>query len=203
MATSSITVTDALTGLEVATESFTEDALSKHIQRVSPDRRRNNPAKIYSILLTLTGSASAAANIGGLRKLNANPDCYIKRIFVILTHAAAGVGVPIRAYRAATVAGGSQIAVADIPKLDTAAANTTLEVRTGAVTGTKANQPFTGGGGMEVVTTLQTGSLYELFRSYSQEEDLRLTADEGIIFDMALAGDVDDRYLVGVTYEEK
>lgn len=177
-------------------------ATAEYVQSTRNDLTLNATPKRYMISLSLPGVATAGTNICGLRKLNANADVYITYVRVDIYGAAAFTSVPIRFYRGTTVAGGTQITAADIPKLDTAAGDATLEVRTGAVTGTKANQVLfhgsalanlaAGGGGMgtEYTASIETGMRW------------RLTADEGIIVDMSVIGDTDTRYLVTFQWEE-
>lgn len=155
----------------------------------------------YQICLILTGSNSVGTNLAGLRKQNADADVYITRISVILNHVAAGAGAPIGIWRASSVAGGSQVTAADIPKKNTAVSNATLEVRTGAVTGSKANQMLDALGGMTVTTTLMSGPQY-LWQAWDISDFIRLTGDEGIIIDQRGTGDADDRYYVTISWEE-
>jgi hypothetical protein len=172
------------------------------IGRVKVDQSKNAVPKRYQIALNLPGT-TVNTNIGGLRKQSANAVVRIKRLEVVLAHAAAGIGNPITFWRATTVAGGSAITAADVPKKDTNAADATLEVRTGAVTGTKANQAIWRTGGNQVVTTLQAGPQY-VWQSADLGDDIVLRGDEGIIIDQSpLAGDADDRYLVNIFWEEE
>lgn len=202
MGTGSITTTDQTSGAEVATRTVSEDSQTKHIQRVQQDGRLNSPAKRYLITLALTGAA-AGTNLGGLRKANANPDVYIHRIKVTQYQAAASTAsAPLFLRRAITVAGGTQVTAADIPKLDSAAGNATLEVRTGAVTGTEAAQrmlafmgsPTQAAGGGAGPDEFDSGN--DIARA------IRLTGDEGLIFENELASDTDIRYLVTIEWEE-
>jgi hypothetical protein len=169
------------------------------------DWRRNAIPKRYSITVTLTpGAATAGTNLFGLRKLNANADCHILRIRVHVYHAAAGVACVLGWRRATPVAAGSQVTAADIPKHDTSAGNATLEVRTGAVTGTEANQfilihpahttaaPASGVGSPWI----------DEWRANDRAGSIRLTGDEGLILEQTTAGDTDNRYVVMVEWEE-
>jgi len=161
--------------------------------------------KRYSIVSILTGAVAANTNIMGLRKLLANNDAYIIRIRVHVYHAAAGVATVLAWRRATTVAGGALTAAADIPKLDTSAANATLEVRTGAVTGTKAAQYIiTHPAHTTAAPAAGVGSPWiDEWVPPDKGGRIRLTGDEGLILDQQTAGDVDNRYHILVEWEEE
>ena len=172
-------------------------------ETVSIDNRFNDPPKRYSIGLIFNGSTTLSTNLAGFRKQSANAVCRIYRISVILTHAAAGLGHPISLWRAASVAAGSQVTAADIPMKDTNAGNATLEVRTDAVTGTKANQRLLMLGGNPVTTAGVAGPHY-VWESVDISDHIVLRGDEGLIFDQSpIAGDADDRYMVTIEWEEE
>jgi hypothetical protein len=204
--TGAITVTDQPTGVETATVLVpAEDTVAKHIQRVALDHRMNAPAKRYLTTVVLTpGAAAAGTNLLGLRKLNANADVYIHRIVVTEFHSAAAVSTPTGWKRATTVAAGAPVAAADLPKLDTGAGNATLEVRTGAVTGTKAAQYLlTHEAPATAAPAAATGGGYRSeWVAWDLADRLRLTGDEGLILDLQAAGDVDTRYHVTIGWEE-
>lgn len=170
------------------------------------DWRRNSTPKRYSISLILTpGAAAALTNLMGLRKQAANADVYIIRLRVTVFHAAAGVAATFGFKRATTVAGGTLIAAADVPKLDTSAANATLEVRTGAVTfGAEAAQYIlTGPAHTTAAPAAGVGSSFDWeWRANDRAGSIRLTGDEGIIMENITAGDVDNRFYVTVEWEE-
>lgn len=170
------------------------------------DFRRNSTPKKYMITVVLTpGAATAGTNLMGVRKQNANADCYISRIICHEYHSAASVSAPIGWKRATTVAGGSQVTAADIPKLDTAAANATLEVRTGAVTvGAEGNQYLlTHEAPATAAPAAATGGGYRSeWVAYDRSEMIRLTGDEGLILELQAAGDTDARYHVTLVWEE-
>lgn len=184
---------------------------SEYVYATRNDFTLNATPKRYMISITLTGSITAGTNLGGLRKLNANSDVYITFINCEIVTGAANTAInlaPIAFKRASSVAAGSQITAADIPELDSATGAANLEVRTGAVTGTKANQPiwipgfyapnigaggaaiWHGGSGAQYVATIETGMRW------------RLTADEGIIIEQYLAGLANNRYIVTIQWEE-
>ena len=169
------------------------------------DQRVGSTIEKYMITLALSGAAGAGTNLGGLRKLSANPNARLTKITTKIFNAAAitNQGSPLSFVRATTVAGGTLMTAADIPKKSTGAGNATLEVRTGAVTGTEAAQPFwithaasalTAALGTPVVDRWEAGLDFS--------ERIVLTGDEGIIFNQLLAGDVDSRYYVTIEWEE-
>jgi hypothetical protein len=157
----------------------------------------------YMIALTLVGVATDGANIGGLRKLAANPDVFITSIIVFMfSTGGTGNGVPIRFIRASAVAGGTQITAADIPKKNSAAADATLEVRTGAVTGTEAAQPFFIAGSSQIAGANFGGPQY-VWKADEIADQFVLTGDEGIIIEQAFLGaTTTNRYLVVIEWEE-
>ncbi len=148
-------------------------------------------------------AATAGTNLMGLRKTAANPEVFISRIrshtFQVGVATAAGV---VGWRRATTVAGGTAVTAADIPEVDNASVIATLEVRTGAVTGTKANQYIlTHMAGVSLVTSIGQGNL-DTWEARDLSERIRLTADEGLILDYQSAGDVDCRIHISLVWEE-
>ena len=207
MPTSSVGVTDQPTGSEVAAQSFTEDTLTKYIQRVAEDRRLANPDKKHMLSIGgatgLPGVAVAGTNIAGLRKLAANPDVYITRIEMVQYNGAAGLAVPVQIKRATTVAGGTLLAwVADTVEIDTGSVVPTLEVRTGAVTGTEATNALLTFLFMAGVPGIGSGHISNQWIAQDRSEWIRLTGDEGIVFDTPLAADIDNRYWINLIWVE-
>lgn len=169
------------------------------------DWRRNSTPKRYTITVSLTpGAAAAGTNLFGLRKQAANADCYIIRIRMLVYHAAAGVASVLGWRRATTVAGGALITAADIPKHDTAAVNATLEVRTGAVTGTEAAQHILMHPSHSTAAPASgVGSPWiDEWLANDRAGAIRLTGDEGLILEQFTAGDTDNRYVITVEWEE-
>jgi hypothetical protein len=171
---------------------------------VANDWRLNAVPKRYSVTSILSGAAVANTNLMGVRKLGANPDVYIIRIRLHIFHVNKGRATVLAWRRATTVAGGALVAVADIPKLDTAAANATLEVRTGAVTGTKAAQYIiTHPAHTTFEPAANTGSPWiDEWISPDKGGRIRLTGDEGLVLDQQTAGDVENRYHILIEWEE-
>jgi len=206
MPTAAIGVTDQAAGAEVAAQSFTEDALTKYIQRVAEDRRLANPDKKHMLSIGgiggLPGVAVAGTNIAGLRKLAANPDVYITRMEMVQYNGAAGLAVPVQIRRATTVAGGTLLTFVGNTELDTAAAVATLEVRTGAVTGTEAANPLYTFQFIAGVPGIGTGHISNQWIAQDRSEWIRLTGDEGIIFDMPVVADIDNRYWINLIWVE-
>jgi len=206
MPTAAIGVTDQPTGSEVATQSFTEDALTKYIQRVAEDRRLANPDKKHMLSIGgttgLPGVAVAGTNIAGLRKLAANADVYITRVEMVQYNGAAGLAVPVQMKRAATVAGGALLSFVGNTELDTAATVATLEVRTGAVTGTEAANALYTFSFMAGIPGLGSGHVSNQWIAQDRSEWIRLTGDEGIIFDTPIAADIDNRYWINLIWVE-
>lgn len=175
--------------------------------RTSEDWRSARTARRYMLQAVLTpAAATSGTNILGLRKLAANPDVYISRIRVHLFNNAAITAVaPLGWRRATTVAGGSAMTAADIPKNDSNAATATMEVRTGATpTGTEANQyilthpaPTTAAPGAAT-----GGGFVDDWTARDLSERIRLTADEGLMLELMGAYDVDLRVHVLLVWEE-
>lgn len=170
------------------------------------DWRRNTTPKRYSISVILTpANATALTNLMGLRKQAANADCYLLRIKVHVFHAAAGIAATFGWKRATTVAGGTQVTAADIPKHDTTAANATLEVRTGAVTvGAEAAQYIlTGPAPIAAAPAAGAGGGIDWeWLANDRAGAIRLTGDEGLVMEQITASDTDNRYYVTVEWEE-
>lgn len=206
MANSKIRVLEQPTGADVATRTVMEDTFTKHIQRYAKDSRLNIPAKRYRVSFTLpaiSGGAGLGANVLGLRKLNANPQVFI-HVIAIGGSATSGINLPcvLGIKRATAVAGGTLIAADDIPKTNTAAINALLEVRTGLVTGVKANQYMDT---FPSTPTLATGGGFaeSIFDSQGDiARAIQLTGDEGLIFDQVFSADVDMVYHVTLEWEE-
>jgi len=173
---------------------------------VANDWRRNSTPKRYSISVILTpAAATALTNLMGLRKQSANADVYIIRIRTTVHQSAAGVSATLGWKRATTVAGGTLIAAADVPKIDTAAGNATLEVRTGNVTfGAEAAQYLlTTPGHTTAAPAAGVGSSYDWqWLANDRAGAIRLTGDEGLILEQIIASDVDNRFYVTVEWEE-
>ncbi len=206
MPTAAIGVTDQAAGAEVAAQSFTEDAITKYIQRVAEDRRLANPDKKHMLSIGgatgLPGVAVAGTNIAGLRKLAANPDVYITRVEMVQYNVAAGLAVPVQMKRATTVAGGTLLTFTGNTELDTAAVVATLNVRTGAVTGTEAANALYTFLFMSGIPGIGSGHVSNQWIAQDRSEWIRLTGDEGIIFDTPIAADADNRYWINLIWVE-
>lgn len=150
-------------------------------------------------------AATANTTLIGLRKLAANPDVYISRIRVHLFHSAAAVAAPLGWKRTTVVAAGTQMTASDIPKTDSSAATSTLEVRTGSgITGTKANQYIlTHAASTTAAPAASTGGGFiDDWTARDLSERIRLTGDEGLTMELQAAGDVDTRIHVLLVWEE-
>jgi len=173
---------------------------------VADDWRRNSTPKRYQISVILTpANATALTNLMGLRKQGANADAYLIRIRVTTHHSAAGVAFTFGWKRATTVAGGTLVAAADVPKMDTAAANASLEIRTGAVTfGAEAAQYLLSGpSAVAAAPAAGTGAGIDWeWLANDRAGSVRLTGDEGLIMEQVTASDVDNRVYVTVEWEE-
>lgn len=171
--------------------------------RNSEDWRSARIAQRYMLQSVLTPpAATAASNLMGLRKTAANPDVYISRIRVHIFQSAASVAAPIGWKRATTVAAGTQVTISDIPDVDSASNVPTLQVRTGAVTGTKANQYILTHPAAISVAAATGGGLLDDWTARDLSERIKLTADEGLILDWQSAGDVDTRIYLLLVWEE-
>ena len=191
--------------LTVRLKGTATTASARVVATSKEDWRLNAVAKRFLHTVVLTpGAATAGTNLLGLRKLAANPDVFVHGIRLSIHHAAAAVAFRCGLRRATTVAGGTLVTAANVPKLDTAAANPTLEVRTGAVTGTEAAEYL-------LVTPSSTtaapaastgaGVDYE-WAARDMAGRLRLTGDEGLILESVDATDVDARVAVTLEWEE-
>lgn len=172
--------------------------------RYASDWRGARVARRYFWTGVLTPTAATAGtNLLGLRKTAANPEVFISRIRCHVYHAGVATAAGVVGWRrATTVAGGSQVTAADLPDVDSAAAVATLEVRTGAVTGTKDNQYIlTHPAGALLVTGIGQGNLDD-WTARDLSERIRLTGDEGLILDLQAAGDVDLRVHISLVWEE-
>jgi hypothetical protein len=174
--------------------------------RTAEDWRSARTARRYMLQAHLTpGAATANTTLIGLGKLAANPDVYISRIRVHEFHTAAAVATPLGWKRTATVAAGTLMTAADIPKADTAAANATLEVRTGTgITGTKANQYILTHPGQTVAAPAATtgAGFVDDWTARDLSERIRLTASEGLTMEFMQAGSVATRIHLLLVWEE-
>lgn len=172
--------------------------------RTSEDWRSSRTPRRYMLQTVITPTAATAnLNILGLRKLAANPDVYISRLRVHIFHNAAITAHTATGWKRATnVAAGSQITVADIPKCDTSAGTATLEVRTGAVTGTEANQYALSHPAAANLVASIGGDYVDDWTARDLSERIRLQADEGMILELITASDTDLRIHVLVVWEE-
>lgn len=158
-------------------------------------------SKHYVVEHIASGSTTAGTNMLGARKLLAGNVARIYRIDVILARvAAAGLGVPLRVYRASGVGGGTLIPASEITRKDTLAPAPTLEVRS-SPTGTKAARQMFSLGGSSTTGASLAGPQYT-WRADREEEEIVLRGTEGIIIDIALAGDIDDRYHISLHWRE-
>lgn len=172
--------------------------------RYAADWRGTRVARRYVWTGVLTPSAATAGtNLLGLRKLAANPEVFISRVRChTFQVGVATAGGPVGWRRATTVAGGTQVTASEIPQIDDATVNATLQVRTGAVTGTKANQYIlTHPAGTVLVTSVGQGNLDD-WTARDLSERIRLTGDEGLILDLQSAGDTDLRIHISLVWEE-
>lgn len=168
------------------------------------DHRAVQPNRRYSITFEVSGAA-LNTNLAGIRKLSANSLVSVRRMEVAMYHTSAtgATGVPISFWRATNVAGGTLITAADLPDHEAAAPNPTLEVRTGAVTGTKANQRLWVAGMAGTVAT-QTGFGGYVWPTHDEANHFVFSGDEGIIVDQSpIASGVNVRYLITITWEEE
>ena len=167
------------------------------------DQRIASTIEKYMLAVSLSGVASANTVIAGIRKLNANPTARITKLRVTPYNVAAlTAGVPIEVIRATSVAGGSLVAVADIPKKNTVAGNATLEVRTGAATGTPANRPMLGYGAQSSLTAGAGQTSDEWNAGLDFSERIVLTGDEGLLIRQVGTSDTDQRWLLTLEWEE-
>lgn len=175
--------------------------------RTAEDWRSARTPRRYMLQAVLTPAAATAnTTLAALDKLAANPDVYISRIRVHIYHSAAITAVaPLGWKRISTVANGTLMTAADIPKCDSAAANASLEVRTGSgITGTKANQyilahPATT---TAVPAAATGGGFVDDWTARDLSERIKLTGTEGLALELAGAYDVDLRVHLLLVWEE-
>lgn len=175
--------------------------MPKTNRSVTIDNTQSGSPKRYQIGVLLAGGA-LGLNILGLRKLNANAVVRIYKVMVTVTHVAAGLGPPLRVSRATDVAAGTLVTASDVPKKDTNDPDATLEVRTGAITGTVAGQILLWIGGCTVTGTGLGGPL-DTWEAMDREDMITLRGDEGLIFEVGSTGDTDDRYAITIAWEEE
>jgi hypothetical protein len=177
--------------------------------RFASDWRSTRTARRFMWTGICTPNAvTAGSNIMGIRKTAGNPDVFISRVRVHVTNAAAAAAAPLGWKRATSVANGTQVALADLPEVDSATSTATLEVRqtTGAggntVGGTKANQYILTHPAQQVLTSGMGGGMWDDWTARDVSERIRLTGDEGLILDFVTAGDADMRIHVMLVWEE-
>ena len=209
MPTATITVVDAPTGSEVATQSFAENALTKHVQRFAEDQRLTGVGR--SALLSPTGSGESASatpgvNIVSIRHFTANPDAYITQVDVGMRGTSISPKmVPIQMKRATAISGGILLALAESAnEMDTGATVPLLEFRIRGVLATEAgNALWTFGLFSQSGIAAQNGAyLARSWIAQDRSEWIRLTGDEGIIFDYPIASGPTAAYSISVTWRE-
>ena len=208
MPTATITVADSPTGSEVATQSFTEDALTKHAQRFAGDLRLTGVTR--SFLLTPTGSGVvgtiiAGTNIASIAHFAINPDAYITKIDIATYGSGASPkAAPIQMRRASLIVGGTTLVFAEsAQETDTAATMPLLEFRSGSVTATEAATPmWTFGFFSPALPAI--GGAYPARSWVAQDpsEWIRLTGTEGLLFDYPIASTTGNSYFISVTWRE-
>jgi len=204
--TATITVLDEPTGSEVATQSFTEDALTKHAQRFADDLRLTGVPRSFVLTPTaagVTGGTTAGTNIASIRHLTANPDAYITRVDMGLYIAGTASIVPAQMKRATGISGGTLTAFVESGnEVDTDATVPLLEFRRGAVTATEAANPLWTFIFFMTGTGAGRAAASRSWVAQDRSEWIRLTGDEGLVFDYPIASSAIATFFVSVTWRE-
>jgi hypothetical protein len=205
MPNNSSTVIDAASGTEIATISMTEDAVTRHIQRVSVDQRQGSPPRRYSITLGASGGitaiTAAQANLGGI--MAGTSTVWIKQIQLIQYNTTAGIIVPVAVKRCTTLAAGTLITAADVPEHFTAGAVSDAVLRYGTVTvSAKAAHRLMLLMPQGTLGAVNAGGVSQTWMANSLDDNIVLLSGEALVFDADIAGDTDNRYLINLSWEE-
>jgi hypothetical protein len=205
MATGSVTVTDQASGVETATTTVTEDAVTKHLQRVQIDNRVTGPVRRYSMSLTPSGGITAVttANTNLCGIMAGTSTVYIKRILTYQYNLAAGTLVPIGMKRCTTLAAGTLVTASTVPEHVQANAVSDAVIRhgTGVTVASKSivvwyfiPQGTIGGIG--------AGGASAEWKVDSIDDAIVLTAGEALVWENDITSDTDNRYHVLLSWEE-
>lgn len=203
-------VTDVAAGAstsEVRTLSYTQGAVTAQTQYVAVDQRRTAAVRRFSVVLAPSGGVTAVTtvntNICGIQSVTST--IYIKSIMSTQYNTTAGTIVPIGVRRCGAVAAGTQIAVASIPEHLTAGAVSDAIVRYGtAVTSaSKATERLMILTPQGTIGAVNAGGVSAQWLTNSMDDEIVLVAGEGLVFDVDIASNTNNRYLVQISWEEK
>jgi hypothetical protein len=206
MPTGSTTITDQSTGNEVATQTYTEDSVTKHVQRVIVDQRLSSPPRRFSVVAAPSGGVTAVTTVNtNICGIQANTSTiYIKSITMTQYNTTAGTIVPIAVKRCGAVTSGTQITAANIPEHWTAGAVSDAIVRYGTTTAgaSEATERLMILTAQGTIGAINAGGVSYTWQANSLDDSIVLLAGEGLIFEVDIASDTDNRYLVGLSWEE-
>jgi hypothetical protein len=206
MATGATTVTDQATGNEVATNTFTEDSVTKHVQRVMIDNRLGSPPRRYSIGLGPSGGITAitSANDVFAGIMAGTSTCYIMAIEVMQYNTTTGTNIPIMVRRATTLASGTLITAANVGEHWTAGAVSDCVLRHGVSTTASvgSNEAMFYMMGQGTLGAVGAAGVSSRWVADSIDAAIVLLTNEALIFETGAASDTDNRYFINLTWQE-
>jgi hypothetical protein len=191
MATGSVTVTDQASGVETATTTVTEDAVTKHIQRVQIDNRVTGPVRRYSASLTPSGGITGTSTV------------YIKRVLTYQYNLVAGTLVPLAMRRCTTLAGGTLVTASTVPEHVQANVVSDAVIRYGTgVTNASEGIPMWYFIPQGTIGAINTAGVSAEWKADTIDDSIVLVTGEALIWEVDIASDTDNRYHVLLSWEE-
>lgn len=203
MPTGSTTITDQASGNEVATWTITEDSVTKHIQRVRLDHRMGG--RRFSMNLTPSGGVTAltAANAHICGIMAGTSTIYIHKMYAIQYNAVAGFLVPIGVKRATTLAAGTLVTAANVPKLVTTDTASDAVIRYGSgITASKDTERLILLVPQGTVGAINSAGVSQQYEGTNVDDLIVLTTGQALVFECDIASDTDNRYHVWMHWEE-
>lgn len=206
MPTGSTTITDQASGNEVATYTLTEDAVTKHVQRVQLDNRLGSPPRRFSIGLGPAGGITAitAANDVFAGIMAVTSTVYIKAIELFQYNSVAGTNIPILVRRATTLASGTAITAANVGEHWTAGAvcDCTLRHGAGVTASVGTNEAMMYLMGQGTLGAINAAGVSSRWTADTIDDCIVLLPAEALIFETGAASDTDNRYFINLSWEE-
>jgi hypothetical protein len=204
MATGSVTVTDQASGVETATTTVTEDAVTKHIQRVQIDNRVTGPVRRYSASLTPSGGITAVTtintNLCGI--MAGTSTVYIKRVLTYQYNLVAGTLVPLAMRRCTTLAGGTLVTASTVPEHVQANVVSDAVIRYGTgVTNASEGIPMWYFIPQGTIGAINTAGVSAEWKADTIDDSIVLVTGEALIWEVDIASDTDNRYHVLLSWE--
>lgn len=169
---------------------------------------RSHEVARYSITRRVNNNNFSTGSFFSIAKAVSGRVIHIRSVYAIKGVSAAGTGTPVRVIRASNFAGGTLIAAADVPKLDTTMSDATAEVRYSA--SSLSTQRITYSSGAQIATfaaspaggTVGLAGPMDRLAFLDDPDEMVLRSDQGIGF-TTFSLDLDDLWDFTVVWEEE